>query len=165
MSDREDEPRNDPKHDEAADPNQETASTNTDSAEGSESTSTGSVASGTDSKFARYFSFAMLLTVIVLVGIVFYEVMARFFIPLFLAMILVVIFRPVHRWVLEKCKQRHQLAALLTTAAVLLIVLVPLLITLSMALIEGQQVLRQFNVAQLSQAAVSAACINADRKL
>lgn len=107
-----------------------------------------------ESVFSRYFSFAMLLGVIVLVGVLFYEVMIGFFIPLFLAMILVVIFRPLHKWIEAKCNQRSALAALLTTTAVLIMVVVPLFAVLVMAFAEGQAVVRSFNVAQLSDQAV-----------
>ncbi|MEL7499342.1 MAG: AI-2E family transporter [Planctomycetota bacterium] len=107
-----------------------------------------------ESAFVRYFSFAMLLGVIVLVLILFYEVMVGFFVPLFLALILVVIFRPLHKWLLPRCGERKNVAALLTTAIVMLSVLIPLGILIVLAVIEGQEVASQFNVARLTQGAV-----------
>ena len=98
---------------------------------------------------ARYFSFIFLLGVIGLVGMIFYWVMARFLIPLFLAALLVVIFRPLHRWMLDQTRGRQALAALLTTLSILLAVLVPIALLIVMAAAEGRDVLKQFNSAQL----------------
>ena len=94
---------------------------------------------------ARYFSFIFLLGVIGLVGVIFYWVMARFLIPLFLAALLVVIFRPLHRWMLEQTRGRQTLAALLTTLSILLAVLVPIGVLIVMAAAEGRDVLKQFS--------------------
>ncbi len=94
---------------------------------------------------ARYFSFLFLLGVIGLVGVIFYWVMARFLIPLFLAALLVVIFRPLHRWMLEQTRGKQTLAALLTTLSILLAVLVPIGVLIVMAAAEGRDVLKQFN--------------------
>ena len=99
--------------------------------------------------FGRYFSFALLLGVIVLVVILLYAVLASFLIPLFLAAILVVIFRPLHRWMQERCGPRPKLAALLTTISVMLVVLLPMGALLVLAAAEGRQVVRQLNTVQL----------------
>ena len=98
--------------------------------------------------FAQYFSFVLLLIVIVLVSVMFYEVMASFWIPLFLAAVLVVVFRPWYEWIRDRFKLGNAIAALLTSISVLLIVLVPLGMLLGLAVVESQQVLRQFNSAQ-----------------
>ena len=98
---------------------------------------------------ARYFSFIFLLGVIGLVGMIFYWVMARFLIPLFLAALLVVIFRPLHRWMLMQTRGRQALAAMLTTLSILLAVLAPLALLIVMAAAEGRDVLKQFNSAKL----------------
>ena len=94
---------------------------------------------------ARYFSFVFLLGVIGLVGVIFYWVMAKFLIPLFLAALLVVIFRPVHRWILERTGGREKLAAALSTLSILLAVLVPLALLLMMAAAESRDVFNQFS--------------------
>ena len=101
--------------------------------------------------FAQYFSFVLLLIVIVLVSVLFYEVMAAFWIPLFLAAVLVVVFRPWYDWLRSRFKLGDAVAALLTTASVLLIVLIPLGAILVFAAAESQQVLRQFNSAKAVQ--------------
>ncbi|MEM9411225.1 MAG: AI-2E family transporter, partial [Planctomycetota bacterium] len=94
---------------------------------------------------ARYLSFITLLVVIVLLIILFYKVMAGFFVPLFLAALLVVIFRPMHVWFVGFCKGRKQVAALLTTASILLCVLVPLAILFALAAFESQQMVRSLD--------------------
>ena len=101
-----------------------------------------------ESVFAQYFSFVLLLIAIVLVSVLFYEVMAAFWIPLFLAAVLVVVFRPWYDSLRTRFKLGNSIAALLTALSVLLIVLVPLGALLVMAAAESQQVLRQFNSAQ-----------------
>lgn len=98
---------------------------------------------------ARYFSFIFLLGVIGLVGMIFYWVMARFLIPLFLAALLVVIFRPLHRWMLKQTRGRQTLAAMLTTLSILLAVLVPIALLITMAAAEGRDVLKQFKSAKI----------------
>ena len=50
---------------------------------------------------ARYISFAVLLAILALIGILFYRVMIGFFVPVFIAVVLVVVFQPLHRWVLK----------------------------------------------------------------
>ena len=103
------------------------------------------LAQTTNHSLSRYVSFGLLLGVIALVGFVFYEVMASFLVPLFLASLLVVVFRPLHRWILEKSGQREKIAALLTTASILLLVLIPISSLLIMAAMEGREVVSQSN--------------------
>ena len=54
--------------------------------------------------------------------------MGSFLLPLFLALMLAVVFQPLHRWFRAKCGGRGRLAALLTTTSILLLVLIPLLL-------------------------------------
>lgn len=75
--------------------------------------------------FARSFSFVLLLAIIGLIGLLSYRVMRSFLLPLFLAALLVVIFRPVHEWIQKRCGDRKSLAAGLTTAAILIVALGP----------------------------------------
>jgi predicted PurR-regulated permease PerM len=93
---------------------------------------------------ARYISFAVLLAIIVFIGALFYKVMIGFFVPVFLAVVLVVVFRPLHRWVCSKVGDREHIAAGVTTALILLIVLIPAAIVLSMATVQGASLLRDF---------------------
>lgn len=86
---------------------------------------------------ARYISFAVLLGIIVVIGALFYKVMIGFFIPVFLAAVLVVVFRPLHRWVCSKVGERDHVSAGITTTLILLIVLIPAGLVLTMAAIQG----------------------------
>lgn len=85
----------------------------------------------------RWVSFAVLLVVMLVVGAMFYRILAGFVVPLFLAAILVVLFQPMHRWMIARCGPRVRLAALLTTACALLTVLVPSVFVLVLAISEG----------------------------
>lgn len=73
----------------------------------------------------RVVSFIVLLTIILLVGLVFFQVMAQFIVPLFLACVLLVVFQPLHRWFFGKLPKWPRTAALLTTITIMLTVLVP----------------------------------------
>ncbi len=95
---------------------------------------------------ARYISFAVLLGIIVVIGALFYKVMIGFFVPVFLAAVLVVVFRPLHRWVNSKVGERDHLAAGITTTLILLIVLIPAGLVLSMAAIQGAGMVRGLNL-------------------
>lgn len=74
----------------------------------------------------RVISFIVLLAIVLLVGAVFFQVMAQFMVPLFLACVLLVVFEPVHAWILRQIPRWPRLAALLTTILILLVVLLPL---------------------------------------
>jgi len=73
----------------------------------------------------RVVSFLVLLAIVLLIGSVFFQVMAQFLLPLFLASVLVVIFKPLHEWTTEKLPNYPRIAALATTLFILLTVLVP----------------------------------------
>ena len=74
---------------------------------------------------SRFVSFLVLLAVIVVLTFWFYRVISGFLLPLFLAALLVVIFRPWHRWFQVRCRGHVRLSAALTTAAVIVVVLLP----------------------------------------
>ncbi|KAA1261562.1 putative inner membrane protein [Rubripirellula obstinata] len=82
---------------------------------------------------SRILSVVMLILGILIVGVLFLQVMAGFFVPLFLAALLVVIFRPVHQWIYRKSGQRPKVAATATTSLVLLMVLMPVIAVISVA--------------------------------
>ncbi|QEF99136.1 putative inner membrane protein [Stieleria maiorica] len=83
---------------------------------------------------ARITSVIMLIAGILVVGLLFYKVMVGFFIPLFMAAALVVIFRPVHEWILKKLRGRRRTAAIATTSVILSIVLLPIILLLTVAI-------------------------------
>ena len=94
---------------------------------------------------ARYISFAVLLAILTLIGILFYKVMIGFFVPVFIAVVLVVVFQPLHRWVLKKTKGRIHLAASLTTLLIVGSVLVPAGLIVGLAGFQGVKLLGEFN--------------------
>ena len=100
---------------------------------------------------SRTVSFVILLAVITLLSLVFFRILANFLIPMFLAALLVVIFRPLHQWILDKAGGREKIAAALTTAGILLSVLIPFTVLTILAIGEGSSMVRDFNPASLSQ--------------
>jgi predicted PurR-regulated permease PerM len=82
---------------------------------------------------SRLISFVVLIASIVVIGFLFYRVMAPFLLPLFLAVLLVVIFYPLHRRIIEYCGDRERVAAAVTTLTVLLIVLLPIMLVVVVA--------------------------------
>jgi predicted PurR-regulated permease PerM len=100
-------------------------------------------------RISRVVSFLLLVGIIVILGVIFYKVMARFVVPLFLSALLVVIFRPLHDWVLEKVNGRQQIAALMTTLIILLLVLVPVSTLVFMGATEGLAVAKQVNTLKI----------------
>ncbi len=99
---------------------------------------------------ARILSVAVLILGIIAVGALFYKVMAGFFVPLFLAALLVVIFRPVHQWFGHRLNGRQRMAALATTGTVLLVVLLPIVFLISVATSQFTAMVSHVNFADLS---------------
>jgi predicted PurR-regulated permease PerM len=73
----------------------------------------------------RVVSFIVLLAIVLLVGAVFFQVMAQFLVPLFLACVLLVVFQPLHAWMQSQLPKHPRIAAMLTTVVIMLVVLVP----------------------------------------
>jgi predicted PurR-regulated permease PerM len=99
---------------------------------------------------SRMVSFFVLVGIILVIGALFFRVMATFLVPLFFATVLVVVFRPLHRKMQQRCQGREHLAAGLTTAVIMLIVLVPAILVLTLAIVEGTSLLRDPDVAVAS---------------
>lgn len=76
----------------------------------------------------RLVSLAILVLLIVALGIMFFQVVAPFLLPLFLAGVLAVLCQPVFGYFVRKTNGRTQVAAGLTTATVLAVILVPVLV-------------------------------------
>lgn len=86
-----------------------------------------------ESRFmTRVASFVVLLAIIVATSILFWRVMSSFFVPLFLSLLLVVMFRPVYEWLLAKL-QKPRVSAVLTVTLVTLLVLLPAVWLVSVA--------------------------------
>jgi len=76
----------------------------------------------------RFISLSVLLLLIVLLGSMFFQVIAPFLLPLFLAAVLAVICQPLHQYFLRKTGQRTAWAAALSTFALVAIVVVPIVV-------------------------------------
>ncbi len=100
---------------------------------------------------SKLVSFVVLVAVILVIGAIFALVMAQFILPLFLAMLLVVLFRPLYQWFCKKCRGRAHVAAGLTTTTVMVIVLVPLLWVMITAAAQGWALARQFDQESLRE--------------
>ena len=92
---------------------------------------------------SRLISFAVLIAIIIVIGLLFYNVMVGFFVPVFLAAVLVVVFHPLHRWVLTKTGQRERLSAAITTMLIMVSVLLPLGTVITAASVQGVKLLSQ----------------------
>ncbi len=98
---------------------------------------------------SRLISFVVLIAIIIIIGLLFYKVLIGFFIPVFLAAVLVVVFRPLHRWVLVKTGQRDRLAAALTTLLIMLALFLPVGTVAGAAAMQGLRLIEQNNAATL----------------
>jgi predicted PurR-regulated permease PerM len=92
---------------------------------------------------SRLISFAALIAIIIVIGLLFYNVMVGFFVPVFLAAVLVVVFHPLHRWVLTKTGQREKLASAITTFLIMFSVLLPIVVVVTAASVQGVKLLSQ----------------------
>lgn len=75
---------------------------------------------------SRYVTLLVLLAIVLVMAAVAFRVLAGFLLPMFLAVLLVVIFQPLHAALRRRLAPRERLAAAATTALILLIVLLPL---------------------------------------
>ncbi len=100
---------------------------------------------------ARIISVGALVLAIVVIGVLFFRVMASFFVPLFLAALLVVIFRPLYQAILDRVEGRTRVASILTTVSILLLVLFPAGVIASIAAAQGADFFRQMNSGGLYQ--------------
>lgn len=92
---------------------------------------------------SRLISFAVLIAIIIVIGLLFYNVMVGFFVPVFLSAVLVVVFHPLHRWVLTNTGQRERLSAAITTLLIMISVLLPLGAVITAASVQGVKLVSQ----------------------
>lgn len=100
---------------------------------------------------ARFVSFLVLVAILVTISIIFFQVMAVFFVPLFLAALLGVIVQPLYRWTLSKCGGYRHLAAGITTTLVAVMVLLPIGLVISTATLEGLSLIDRLQLADVRQ--------------
>ena len=74
---------------------------------------------------ARLVSLGVLIGILIAVTIVFYQVMSSFLLPLFLAALVVVVFGPLYRWLLPRCRAKRHMAAALATVAIGAVAILP----------------------------------------
>src|SRR5688572_10437817 len=82
---------------------------------------------------SRLVSFAVLIGILVVIVVLFYQVMAVFLLPLFMAALLGVVFQPLYRWAFDRFWKNRYAAAGVTTFLVLLVVLAPAGLVITMA--------------------------------
>lgn len=98
----------------------------------------------------RAISLAILVVLVLLLAILFYQVMIGFLLPLFLATLLAILFQPLHREMVRLFHGHDRIAAGVTTALILVIVLAPLAFTVFKAATEATAILARPNQKQQS---------------
>ncbi len=74
----------------------------------------------------RIVSLSVLLTLIIILGLAFFQVLAPFLLPLFLAGVFAILCQPLYRYFLDRTKQRVRIASALTTGTIVAIILIPI---------------------------------------
>jgi predicted PurR-regulated permease PerM len=74
---------------------------------------------------SRMTSLIVLAALVVVIGLLSFQVLSVFLLPLFLAGMGAVLFQPLHLWLTRRCGNRRRLAAGITTLVILLCVLLP----------------------------------------
>ncbi len=92
---------------------------------------------------SRLVSFAVLIGILVVIVVLFYQVMEVFLLPLFMAALLGVVFQPLYRWALERLWKNRYLAAGVTTFLVLLVVVAPAGLVITMAAKQSIEVMER----------------------
>lgn len=85
---------------------------------------------------ARLVSLGIVAALIACLGITFYQVIAPFLMPLFLAAMIALLCQPVLRYFLNRCKGRRALAAGLATAAIVGSVMLPIVVAILMGVLQ-----------------------------
>lgn len=99
---------------------------------------------------SRLVSFAVLIGILIVIVVLFYQVMAVFLLPLFMAALLGVVFQPLYRWAFEKLWKRRYLAAGVTTVLVLVVVLAPAGLVVTMAALQSISVFERIQATDVA---------------
>ncbi|MGI8978436.1 MAG: AI-2E family transporter [Pirellulaceae bacterium] len=102
---------------------------------------------------SRLVSFAVLIGILVVIVVLFYQVMAVFLLPLFMAALLGVVFQPLYRWALERFWKNRYAAAGVTTFLVLLVVLAPAGLVVTMAAVQSISVVERVQATDVAEKA------------
>src|SRR5436190_8587634 len=92
---------------------------------------------------SRLVSFAVLIGILIVIVVLFYQVMAVFLLPLFMAALLGVVFQPLYRWAFERFWKNRYVAAGVTTFLVLLMVMAPAGLVITTVAVQGVSVFEQ----------------------
>lgn len=93
----------------------------------------------------KILSFVTLVLVTGAFGVLFFEVTSTLLLPLFLAMVSVVMFRPFYTWCERLLRGRNRVAAVISMTAVLLLVIAPASLVLLLAGNEAAKLLRNLD--------------------
>ena len=93
----------------------------------------------------KILSFVTLVLVTGAFGVLFFEVTSTLLLPLFLAMVSLVMFRPLHTWCERLLRGRNRVAAVISMTSVLLLVIAPSVLVLLLAGNEAAKLMRQLN--------------------
>lgn len=93
----------------------------------------------------RIVSFLVLIGIAGVVGFLALKVLSGFLLPLFIAVLLVVMFRPVQQWMARHNGGRERLAAGITTLCVVLIFLLPMMWFISRAATDTLALVSEFD--------------------
>lgn len=104
---------------------------------------------------ARFVSFAVLVAILLAIAFLFFRVMAEFILPIFFAALLVILFRPLHRRIVAECRGHQYLAAALTTAALLVLFLGPLVLIIFQASSEGLILYSRLKASQIDMLSIA----------
>jgi predicted PurR-regulated permease PerM len=100
---------------------------------------------------SRIISVVVLVALVVLFGAMFYQVMAEFLVPLFLAMLLTVLASPFFDWLLPRCKNSPRLASLATVLIILAMILIPTVLLSIRAIHEAENLFPSANIENLAK--------------
>ena len=102
-----------------------------------------------DNKLSRIVSFTVLIGIILVMGLLFFRVMASFVLPLFLAAVLVIVFQPTYGYFLRRFKGRRRWSASVTTTIIGLVVMLPIGLIIGMAVVEGANLTKKLTPAYI----------------
>jgi predicted PurR-regulated permease PerM len=100
---------------------------------------------------SRVISLVVLSIIILVIVVLFFRVMSSFLLPLFLAAVLAVLFKPVHRRLQARFPQRKWVPAALTTAIIMLAVFLPTALVVTLAAFEGVSLASRLDALTLNE--------------
>ncbi|MEZ6052002.1 MAG: AI-2E family transporter [Planctomycetaceae bacterium] len=84
----------------------------------------------------RIVSLSVLLTLIVILGLTFFQVLAPFILPLFLAGVFTILSQPLFRYFIDRTNKRVRLAAGLTTGTIMASIMIPITLATVLASLQ-----------------------------